>query len=153
MLSAVLTGRSKRKFAELAGRVLVVAVAHVEPHRLAVGDDVEDHRPQLLELVDVVAPGLGHALGRVAVLGELQPHHLGLDPAQERVAELLLDLVRDPLQVLARVGVEQLAGLGVVAVAEPGRPAAPRTANVLRSAIAGSSDSWGRSRCSCRRGR
>ena len=112
---------------ELARGVLVVAVAHVEPHRLAVGDDVEDHRAQLLELVDVVAAGLGHALGRSALLvGQLQPHHLGLDPAQERVAELLLDLVRDPLQVLARVGVEQLAGLGVVAVAvDPRDPLVP----------------------------
>ena len=55
-------------YAGVVGAVLVVAVAHVEPHRLAVGDDVEDHRPQLLELVDVVAPGLCHALGRVALL-------------------------------------------------------------------------------------
>ena len=108
----------------------MVAVAHVEPQGLAVGDDVEDHRAQLLELVDVVAPRLGHALGRRdAVVGELQPHHLRLDPAQERVAELVLDLARDPLQVLARVGVEKLSGLGVVTVAvDAGDPRVPRQA-------------------------
>ena len=55
--------------------------------------------------------------GTLAVLGLLEPHRLGLDPDQELVAELLLELVRDPLEVLAAVGVEQLAGLGVVAVA------------------------------------
>ncbi len=123
MLSAVRSARSKRKLSSSwPGRVLVIAVAHVEPHRLAVGDDVEDHRLQLLELVDVVAPGLGHTLERrVRVVRRLQPHHLGLDPAQERVAELLFDVVRDPLQVLARVRVQQLAGLGVVAVAVDAR--------------------------------
>jgi hypothetical protein len=45
----------------------MIAVAHVEPQRLAILDDVEEHRPQLLELVDVVAVGLGNALGRLAV--------------------------------------------------------------------------------------
>ena len=65
MLSAVRSGAVEAEVElELAGRVLVVAVAHVEAHRLAVGDDVEEHRTQLLELVDVVAVGLGHALGR-----------------------------------------------------------------------------------------
>ena len=53
---------------ELAGRVLVVAVAHVEAHPLPVLDHVEQHRTQFLELVDVVAVGLGDALGG-AVLG------------------------------------------------------------------------------------
>ncbi len=76
---------------ELAGGVLVVAVAHVEAERLAVFDDVEQHRTQLLELVDVVAVGLGDALGHLAVGGPLEPHHLGLDPDQELVAELLLE--------------------------------------------------------------
>ena len=108
---------------ELAGRVLVVAVAHVEAESLAPVDHVEQHRTELLELVDVVAVGLGDALGQLAVLGLLQPHRLGLDPDQELVAELLLELVRDPLEVLAAVGVEQLAGLGVVAVAVHARDA------------------------------
>ena len=53
----------------------------------------------------------------------LEPHHLGLDADQELQAELLLELVRDPLEVLARVGVEQVAGLRVVAVAVHARDA------------------------------
>ena len=112
---------------ELARRVLVVAVAHVEAESLAPVDDVEQHRTELLELVDVVAVRLGDALGQLAVLGLLQPHRLGLDPDQELVAELLLELVRDPLEVLAAVGVEQVTGLGVVAVAvHPRDPLVPR---------------------------
>ena len=84
MLSAVLTGPVEAEVQlELAGRVLVVAVAHVEAERLAVLDHVEQHRTELLELVDVVAVGLGDALGRRAVLGLLEPHHLGLDADQE----------------------------------------------------------------------
>ena len=64
--------------------------------------------------------------GSCAVLGLLQPHRLGLDPDQELVAELLLELVRDPLEVLAAVGVEQVTGLGVVAVAvHAGDPLVP----------------------------
>ena len=108
---------------ELAGRVLVVAVAHVEAERLAVLDHVHQHRTQLLELVDVVAVGLRDALGRLARLGLLEPHHLGLDADQELQPELLLEVVRDPLEVLARVGVEHVAGLGVVAVAVHARDA------------------------------
>src|SRR5215207_674992 len=103
---------------ELAGSVLVVAVGHVEAERLAVFDDVEEHRTELLELMDVVAVGLGHALGRRAVLRLLEPHHLGLDADQELVAELLLELSDDALQVLPRVGVEELSRLRVVAIAE-----------------------------------
>jgi hypothetical protein len=108
---------------ELAGGVLVVAVAHVEAERLAVLDHVQEHRTELLELVDVVAVGLRDALGLRAVLWALEPHHLGLDADEELQAELLLELVRDVLEVLARVGVEQVAGLRVVAVAEHARDA------------------------------
>jgi hypothetical protein len=100
-----------------AVRILVVAVGRVDSEPLAVVDDVEDDLAQLFELVDVVAPGLGQPDGVVRVVGLLHPHHLGLDAAEERVAELLLDLVHDALQVLARVGLERIAGLGVVAVA------------------------------------
>src|SRR5919201_2693057 len=112
---------------ELARRVFVIAVGRVEAEPLAVVDHVENDLPELLELIDVVEPRLRDALGLVRVFGLLEPHHLGLDPAQERVAELLLDLVHDPLQVLARVGLEQLPGLRVVAIAEdPRDPGVPR---------------------------
>ncbi len=106
---------------ELAGGVLVVAVAHVEAERLAVFHDVEEHRTQFLELVDVVAVGLGHALGLSAVLALLEPHHLRLDADQELVAELLLELGDDALEVLARVGVEELSRFRVVTVTEHSR--------------------------------
>ena len=72
MLSAVRGGAVEAEVQlELAGRVLVVAVAHVEAERLAVLDDVEQHRTKLLELVDVVAVGLGDALGRAPSSGRL----------------------------------------------------------------------------------
>ena len=103
---------------ELAGRVLVVAVAHVQAERLPVLDDVEEDRTELLELVDVVAVGLRDALRHLALARLAQPHHLGLDADEEVQPELLLELRDDALEVLARVGVEQLAGLRVVAVAE-----------------------------------
>ena len=61
--------------------------------------------------------------GACAGLRLLEPHHLGLDADQELQPELLLELVRDLLEVLARIGVEQLAGLGVVAVAVHARDA------------------------------
>ncbi len=112
---------------ELTGGVLVVAVAHVEPHPLPVIDHVEQHRTQFLELVDVVAVGLGDALGLGLGLAAAHPHHLRLDPDDEVEAELLLELAHHALEVLPRVGVEQLAGLGVVAVAvDPGHALVPR---------------------------
>ena len=60
---------------------------------------------------------------RRAVLRAAQPHHLGLDADQEAVAQLALELRHHALEVLARVGVHQLAGLGVVAVAVHARHA------------------------------
>ena len=112
---------------ELARRVLVIAVAHVQAERLPVLDHVQEHRAQLLELVDVVAVGLRDARRHLALARLAQPHHLRLDPDQELVAELLLEVVGDPLEVLARVGVEQLTGLGVVTVAvHTGHAVVPR---------------------------
>jgi hypothetical protein len=73
--------------------------------------------------VDVVAVRLGDALGRLARQRLLEPHHLRLDADQELQPQLLLELMRDPLEVLARVRVEQLAGLRVVAVAVHARDA------------------------------
>ena len=49
---------------DLARRVLVVALDHVEPELLPVLDHLVDDRLELGELVDVVAVGLGHALDR-----------------------------------------------------------------------------------------
>ena len=71
MLSAVLTGQSEAEVQlELARRVLVVAVAHVEAEPPAPQSTTSSRsRTELLELVDVVAVRLGQALGQLALLG------------------------------------------------------------------------------------
>ena len=72
---------------ELARRVLVVALDHVEPHLAAVLDDAVDDRLQLGELVDVVAVRLGDTLDRGRPVGvRLEPHHLGLAAGTKRAA-------------------------------------------------------------------
>ena len=148
---------------DLAGRVLVVALDHVEPELLPVLDHLVDDRLELGELVDVVAVGLGHALDRGrAVRVQLEPHHLRLHAGPQMHARSVSSNSswmrrRFPRQsevsTLARV-------LAVLAVAEarapdardlrvpgqrPGTSPAPgsRRAPRLR----------GRSRCSCRGGR
>ena len=64
---------------ELARRVLVVALDHVQAHRLAVLHHLVDDRLELGELVDVVAVRLRLALDRRRAVGvHLEPHHLGL---------------------------------------------------------------------------
>ena len=96
-LSAVLLGAVEAEVElDLAGRVLVVALDHVEPELLPVLDHLVDDRLELGELVDVVAVGLGDALDRRrAVRVQLEPHHLRLHPGSEVHArpsfELLLD--------------------------------------------------------------
>ena len=89
---------------DLARGVLVVALDHVEAHRLAVLDHLVDERLELAELVDVVAVRLRHALddGR-AVRVQLQPHHLGLGAGAQVQAGGLLELRLDALQVAAAV--------------------------------------------------
>ena len=46
---------------ELAGRVLVIALDHVEAHLAAIVDHPHVDRPQALELIDVIAIGIGVA--------------------------------------------------------------------------------------------
>ena len=93
---------------DLAGRVLVVALDHVEPERLPVLDHLVDDRLQLAELVDVVAVRLRDAadVGR-AVRLQVQPHHLGLGAGAEMQPGRRLELGLDPLQVAAAVRGEE----------------------------------------------
>ena len=93
---------------ELAGRVLVIALDHVQAHGLAVLHHPVDERLQLGELVDVVAVRLGEALdGGLAVGVGLEPHHLGLATGPEVEAGLGLELLVDAVQVAAAVRREE----------------------------------------------
>ena len=110
---------------DLARRVLVVALDHVEPERLAVLDHLVDDRLELGELVDVVAVGLRDALdvGRPVGL-QLEPHHLGLGAGAEvQARSRFSNSAWMPLQVRAAVGGEDGAGiLALLAVAEARAP-------------------------------
>src|SRR6187549_1020579 len=63
---------------ELAGRILVIALDHVEAHLAAIFDYAHVDRPQALELIDVVAIRIGVATCRLTILVLLEPHHLRL---------------------------------------------------------------------------
>ena len=104
---------------ELARRVLMVALDHVEAHGLGVLDDAEEDGTQLLELVDVVAVGLGYASRGLAVLAALEPHHLGLGAVTHLEAVAVLELLVDEAQIAAAVGFQMTAGvLPLLPVAE-----------------------------------
>ena len=109
---------------DLAGRVLVIALDHVEPELLPVLDHLVDDRLQLGELVDVVAVGLGDAFdGGRAVRAQLEPHHLGLHPGPQVHARPSFELLLDAAQVPAAVRREHLARpFAVLAVAEARAP-------------------------------
>ena len=110
---------------DLAGRVLVVALDHVEPERLPVLDHLVDDRLQLAELVDVVAVRLRDAadVGR-AVLLQVEPHHLGLGAGAEveprrlpRTAAWIRFRLPRQSEVRKDAGI-----LALLAVAEAGAP-------------------------------
>ncbi len=109
---------------DLPRRVLVIALDHVEAHALPVLDHLVDDRLELRELVDVVAVGLCLALDRgLALLVELEPHHLRLGAGAEMETRLLLEVGLDPLEV--RPAVRGEVGprlLALLAVAEAGHP-------------------------------
>ena len=109
---------------DLAGRVLVVALDHVEPELLPVLDHLVDDRLELRELVDVVAVGLRDALdGGRSVRAHLEPHHLRLHPGPQVQARPPLELLLDAAQVPAAVRGEHLARpFAVLAVAEARAP-------------------------------
>ena len=106
---------------ELAGRVLVVALDHVETHGLTVLDHLHEDRPELFELVDVVAVGLGHAAVGAAVRAALEPHHFGLGAVAHLHPVLGLELVVNDAQVAAAVRRQVPARvLALLAIAEAG---------------------------------
>ncbi len=89
---------------ELPGRILVVALDHLESHQSRVLDDPVDDRLQLGELVDVVAVGLRLPLDRRRSVGvRPEPHHLGLTAHHERQPGVGGELVMDPVEVAPAV--------------------------------------------------
>ena len=109
---------------QLPRRVLVVALDHVEPHRPRVLDGPQVHRPQALELVDVVAVGVREPAVGLAVRAALEPHHLRLGAvAQVQPAVLGLELLMDATEVAAAVrGEERARVLALLPVAEQRAP-------------------------------
>ena len=109
---------------ELAGRVFVVALDHVEAHRARVLDGAQIHRAQALELVDVVAVRIREAAVGLAVRAALEPHHLRLGAVtQVQPVVLGLELLVDSAQVAAAVRSQERAGvLALLAVAEQRAP-------------------------------
>ncbi len=109
---------------DLARRVLVVALDHVEPELLPVLHHLVDDRLELGELVDVVAVGLGDAFDRGLAIGaQLEPHHLGLHPRPQVHARPSLELLLDAVQVPAGVRGEYFARpLAILPVAEARAP-------------------------------
>ena len=84
---------------QLTRRVLMVALDHVETHFAGVSDHLHGHRAQAFELVDVVAIRLGEAIARLAVLIELQPHHLRLRADAQLGAMLFGEFIVQTAQV------------------------------------------------------
>ena len=81
---------------ELARRVLMITLDHVEAHGLTVFDDPHEDRPEFLELVYVIAIRLGYAAIRFAVVTALQPHHFWLGAAAKlQPVPILKFLVND----------------------------------------------------------
>ena len=63
---------------ELSRGVFMVALNHVQPHGIAIVDDLHENRPQRFELVNVVAVWVRETAIWLAVGTSLQPHHLRL---------------------------------------------------------------------------
>src|SRR5665811_310416 len=105
---------------KLTGRVLVVALDHVEAHLAGILHDLHVDRAQALELVDVVAIRIGVAAIRLAVLILLQPHHLGLGAhAQLQTVVLCLEILVEAAKIAAAIrGEEPTRILLFLAVAE-----------------------------------
>ena len=108
---------------ELAGRILVIALDHVEAHLAAIVDDPHIDGAQALELVDVIAIGIGIAAVRLAVLVLLEPHHLRLGAVPKLEPVILLELVVDAAEIAAASAVRKAPGsLALLAVAEQRAP-------------------------------
>ena len=108
---------------ELPRRILVIALDHVEAHLPAIVDHPHIDGPEALELVDVVAIGIGIAAVRLTVLVLLQPHHLRLGAMSKLESMLLLELIVDAAEIAARVGGQERTGiLALLTVAEQRAP-------------------------------
>ena len=102
----------------------MIALDHVQPHGTRIFDHPQVHRPQALELVDVVAVGIGKPAVGLAVFAFFQPHHLRLGAvAQVQAVMVFLELFVDAPQVASAIrGQECARVLSLLAVAEQGAP-------------------------------
>ena len=108
---------------ELAGRILVVALDHVEAHLPAIVDDAQIDGTQALELVDVIAIGVRVAAVGLAVRALLEPHHLRLGAVAKLEPVLFLELIVDAAEIAACIGGQERAGfLALLAVPEQRAP-------------------------------
>ena len=108
---------------ELSGRVLVIALDHVEAHLAAIIDHPHVDRPQALELIDVIAIRVGVAAGRLTVGALFEPHHLRLGAVTKLEAVLFLELLVQAAKIAARIGGEEGSRLDAfLAVAEQRAP-------------------------------
>ena len=124
-LSAVFSARSKPKFSSIwPGASSWSPWIMSSPSACSVLDHLVDDRLELGELVDVVAVGLRLALDRgLAVLAELEPHHLRLHARPQVHARAALELLLDAPKVPAAVrGQERAGAVAVLAVPEAGAP-------------------------------
>src|SRR5688500_13206356 len=97
----------------------MVALDHVEAHLAAIFDDAHVNGAQALELIDVIAIGIGIAARSLAGVVFSEPHHLGLGAVTQAEAMSLLELVVDAAKIAAAVGGQIAAGIfALLAVAK-----------------------------------
>mmetsp|Transcript_23311 Transcript_23311/g.40480 ORF Transcript_23311/g.40480 Transcript_23311/m.40480 type:complete len:522 (-) Transcript_23311:58-1623(-) len=96
---------------KLPRRVLVIPLDHVQTHLAGIADHLQRHGPQAFELVDVIAIRLREPVPRLAVLVELQPHHLGLGADPQLGAVLLGEFLVQTAQVAPAIRRQIPAGI------------------------------------------
>ena len=98
---------------ELARRVLVVTLNHVETHGLTIRDDPGVDARQFLELVDVVGERLGRPAVRPAVFAAPEPGHFRFT-AMSKVESVMVchELLMDAPQVAAAILLHESARIG-----------------------------------------
>ena len=82
----------------------MIALDHIQAHRMAVLDYPHKNRPQGFELVDVIAVRIRETTVRLSIGSAFKPHHLRLCPDPQVHVVFILEFLMKALEISATVG-------------------------------------------------
>ena len=87
----------------------MIALDHVQPHRMTVVNHFQKNRTQRFKLIDVITIRIRKTAVRFTIFAAFQPHHFRLGTHSKIHLVLILELLMESFQIAATIGRQRLA--------------------------------------------